>query len=165
MGKRKSARKPVAKAKVTLEKQFLCFYCNHEKAVTVKVDKREKIGHLSCKFCGVSWQTVCQPPMDEPVDVYHDWLDAADQINRPGAVLPEEEERRGPDRNGDGGGRGGGGAASRGGGGGRGGGGLSDDDDDGEDLFDERPRISASSSANRGQEKDIEDELFGEDSD
>ncbi|KAJ3049951.1 hypothetical protein HK097_009077 [Rhizophlyctis rosea] len=82
MGKRKAARKPVAKAKVVLSKTFLCLYCNHEDSVNVKVDKKDKLANLLCKVCGVSWQTVVQPPMDEPIDVYHAWLDAAEETNR-----------------------------------------------------------------------------------
>lgn len=37
MGKRKSSSKPVTKQKVKLDTTFDCLFCNHEKAVSVKM--------------------------------------------------------------------------------------------------------------------------------
>ena len=37
MGKRKSARKPQAKVRLTLDRQFTCLFCNHEKAIDCKL--------------------------------------------------------------------------------------------------------------------------------
>jgi transcription elongation factor Elf1 len=37
MGKRKSKRKQVKKARATLDTQFTCLFCNHEKSLDVKL--------------------------------------------------------------------------------------------------------------------------------
>jgi len=77
MGKRKkSSRKPQGPKKVAvcrkLEKgslltsllgqaeplptTFTCLFCNHEKSVTVKLDKKAGVGQLDCKVCGQKFQ-------------------------------------------------------------------------------------------------------------
>lgn len=50
---------------VTFQKQplpqnFQCLFCNDEKAVTVKLDRKAGVGSLSCKLCGQNFQ-VCTP--------------------------------------------------------------------------------------------------------
>ena len=35
---------------------FTCLFCNHEKSVTVKLDKKAGIGSLDCKVCGQRFQ-------------------------------------------------------------------------------------------------------------
>jgi transcription elongation factor Elf1 len=57
MGKRKSARKVVKKGKLALDKSFACVFCNHERTVTIKFDKENKIAHLICSACGVQWSS------------------------------------------------------------------------------------------------------------
>ena len=44
------------KQKVTLDSTFQCLFCNHEKAVNVRLDKKAGIGYLTCKVCGQSFQ-------------------------------------------------------------------------------------------------------------
>ncbi|KAI9313356.1 hypothetical protein BX666DRAFT_1975692 [Dichotomocladium elegans] len=56
MGKRKAKRAAPKKLKTTLDSQFNCLFCNHEKAIDCKIDHANKVGHLSCKICDVSWQ-------------------------------------------------------------------------------------------------------------
>jgi Transcription elongation factor Elf1 like len=36
---------------------FSCLFCNHERSVTVKMDKKAGIGQLTCKVCGQNFQT------------------------------------------------------------------------------------------------------------
>jgi Transcription elongation factor Elf1 like len=36
---------------------FACLFCNHEKSVAVKLDKKVGIGQLHCKVCGKSFQS------------------------------------------------------------------------------------------------------------
>ena len=43
--------------KQVLAKNFPCLFCNHEKSVSVKLDKKAGIGELSCKVCGQQFQT------------------------------------------------------------------------------------------------------------
>ncbi|XP_005533943.1 PREDICTED: transcription elongation factor 1 homolog [Pseudopodoces humilis] len=69
MGRRKSKRKPPPKKKMTgtLETQFTCPFCNHEKSCDVKI----RVGALTAP-----------PDLSEPVDVYSDWIDACEAANQ-----------------------------------------------------------------------------------
>jgi transcription elongation factor Elf1 len=98
-GKRKkSARKPVTTKKVwtdpcapcppsstngykkeALPTVFQCLFCNHEKSVTVKLDRKQGIGSLSCKVCGQTHQTNITF-LDQAVDVYASWVDACEAV-------------------------------------------------------------------------------------
>ncbi|CCG84393.1 protein of unknown function [Taphrina deformans PYCC 5710] len=85
MGKRKSSSKPVVKAKVKLDTAFDCLFCNHEKSVAVKIDKKSSIGDLRCKICGQNHQ--CRTDaLSQPIDVYSDWIDACDEVKDKGGV-------------------------------------------------------------------------------
>ncbi|KAI9785029.1 MAG: hypothetical protein M1839_001226 [Geoglossum umbratile] len=81
MGKRKkSSRKPQGpKKREPLPSTFACLFCNHEKSVAVKLDKKVGIGQLQCKVCGKSFQTGINY-LSAPVDVYSDWVDACDIV-------------------------------------------------------------------------------------
>ncbi|KAI0012809.1 Elf1-domain-containing protein [Xylariaceae sp. FL0662B] len=81
MGKRKkSSRKPQGpKKKDPLPTTFTCLFCNHEKSVTVKMDKKAGVGHLDCKVCGQKFQCGINY-LSAPVDVYSEWVDAADAV-------------------------------------------------------------------------------------
>jgi len=85
MGKRKSASKPQGpKKREPLATSFQCLFCNHENAVTVKLDKRSGTGDLSCKVCGQSFQTGINY-LSAAVDVYSDWVDACDAVAKEAA--------------------------------------------------------------------------------
>ena len=82
MGKRKSSSKPQGPKKVSyrrlmipgihpqalradhlsffqrdpLPTTFTCLFCNHEKSVEVKLDKKAGCGWLDCKVCGQKFQ-------------------------------------------------------------------------------------------------------------
>ncbi|KAI9330987.1 transcription elongation factor 1, partial [Obelidium mucronatum] len=75
LGKRKSSKKPQAKIKLKLEKEFTCLQCNTEESIHVKIDKDNQVGHLECKKCGVTFQSKTNY-LTEPIDVYSDWVDA-----------------------------------------------------------------------------------------
>uniref|UniRef100_A0A2K5RSY5 Transcription elongation factor 1 homolog n=1 Tax=Cebus imitator TaxID=2715852 RepID=A0A2K5RSY5_CEBIM len=86
MGRRKSKRKPPPKKKMTgtLETQFTCPFCNHEKSCDVKMDpaswcaqassptgsgdRARNTGVISCTVCLEEFQTpitstqICQNP-------------------------------------------------------------------------------------------------------
>ncbi|KAI9747485.1 MAG: hypothetical protein M1835_002068 [Candelina submexicana] len=81
MGKRKkAAKKPQGpKKKEPLPTSFPCLFCNHEKSVTVKLEKKAGTGDLSCKVCGQSFQTGINY-LSAAVDVYSDWIDACDAV-------------------------------------------------------------------------------------
>ena len=83
MGRRKSSRKPPSRKKMTgtLETQFTCPFCNHEKACDVKMDRDRKTGFISCAVCLEEFQTLITH-LSEPVDVYCDWIDACEEANQ-----------------------------------------------------------------------------------
>ncbi|KAI0885224.1 Elf1-domain-containing protein [Annulohypoxylon maeteangense] len=81
MGKRKkSSRKPQGKKKNDpLPTVFTCLFCNHEKSVNVKIDKKLGIGDLECTVCGQRFQCGVNY-LSAAVDVYSEWIDAADAV-------------------------------------------------------------------------------------
>lgn len=81
MGKRKkSSRKPTGpKKREPLATAFTCLFCNHEKAIQVKLEKKLGVGTLSCKVCGQRFQTTINY-LNAPVDVYSDWVDACEEV-------------------------------------------------------------------------------------
>eukprot|EP00158_Paraphelidium_tribonemae_P000894 Partr_v1_DN23627_c0_g1_i1_m18921 putative elongation factor 1 homolog len=78
MGKRKSSKKPIARRKVFLDKQFTCHFCNHDESIECRLDREHSIGSLACRSCGVTWQTNIHN-LTEPVDIYSDWIDACEE--------------------------------------------------------------------------------------
>ncbi|KUI58837.1 hypothetical protein VP1G_06115 [Cytospora mali] len=92
MGKRKkSSRKPEGKKRNDpLPTVFTCLFCNHENSVTVKIDKKGGVGSLECKVCGQRFQctincTIGPIPtlmlyLSAAVDVYGEWVDAAEAV-------------------------------------------------------------------------------------
>ncbi|EAQ86546.1 hypothetical protein CHGG_07799 [Chaetomium globosum CBS 148.51] len=74
MGKRKSSSKPQGpKKRDPLPTTFTCLFCNHEKSVEVKLDKKAGCGRLECKICGQRFQCGINY-------VYSEWVDAADAV-------------------------------------------------------------------------------------
>ncbi|KAH0609868.1 uncharacterized protein H6S33_012414 [Morchella sextelata] len=84
MGKRKkAAKKPTGpKKNEPLATSFSCLFCNHEKAVTCKLDKKAGIGSLSCKVCGQTFQANINY-LSHAIDVYSEWVDACDEVANP----------------------------------------------------------------------------------
>ncbi|KAH8683093.1 transcription elongation factor Elf1 like-domain-containing protein [Tricladium varicosporioides] len=58
---------------------FPCLFCNHEKSVIVKLDKKAGVGQLSCKVCNQTFQCAVNY-LSAAVDVYSDWVDACDAV-------------------------------------------------------------------------------------
>ncbi|KAL2119144.1 hypothetical protein VTJ04DRAFT_6104 [Mycothermus thermophilus] len=80
MGKRKSSRKPQGpKKRDPLPKTFTCLFCNHEKAISIKLDKKAGCGYLDCKVCGQRFQCGINY-LSQEIDVYSEWVDAADAV-------------------------------------------------------------------------------------
>jgi len=95
MGKRKkAAKKPTGpKKNEPLATTFPCLFCNHEKSVTVKIDKKSGVGQLSCKVCDQKFQCAINY-LSAAVDVYSDWVDACDSVAREGAEDGEHSFQR-----------------------------------------------------------------------
>ncbi|KAF9005675.1 hypothetical protein BDQ17DRAFT_1353564 [Cyathus striatus] len=83
MGKRKkSSRKPApARQKVPLDTTFTCLFCHHEKSVTVRMDRKEGVAQLVCRVCDQRYQSKVNH-LTEPIDIYSEWIDAADAAER-----------------------------------------------------------------------------------
>ncbi|KAJ1329244.1 Transcription elongation factor Elf1 like [Microdochium nivale] len=139
MGKRKSSSKPQGPKKSDpLPTTFTCLFCNHEKAVAVKMDKKAGVGQLDCKICGQKFQcgincttnstrtttfpVVYHEPngrismtdlarlyadLSAPVDVYSEWVDAADAVAKEDAGSGERSGLPRPGGRSSGAGRGG----------------------------------------------------------
>lgn len=65
--------------KEKLPTTFQCLFCNHEKSVSVSIEKKSGVGNLQCKVCGQTFQTNINY-LSAPVDVYADWVDACDAV-------------------------------------------------------------------------------------
>ncbi|RDW70230.1 zinc beta-ribbon [Coleophoma crateriformis] len=86
MGKRKAAKKPPGKKRnEPLATAFSCLFCNHEKSVTVKLDKKAGVGQLSCKVCDQKFQCGVNY-LSAAVDVYSEWVDACDAVAKEGGA-------------------------------------------------------------------------------
>ncbi|KAK6349774.1 hypothetical protein TWF696_006049 [Orbilia brochopaga] len=100
MGKRRKAIKVKGELKESqkpLPTVFNCLFCNHERSVIIKLDKKGGVGSLHCNVCGQQYQTSINY-LSGAVDVYADWVDAADEVKK--------EQRRAAKRFGGGGGGG-----------------------------------------------------------
>jgi transcription elongation factor Elf1 len=97
-GKRKKAAKRPSKKKLDpLPTQFSCLFCNHDDSVVCKLDKTRRIGTLTCKVCGQSHNVlftvrpfthkVNEVDLSAPIDVYSDWIDAAEAVQRGGGAV------------------------------------------------------------------------------
>ncbi|EXJ86456.1 hypothetical protein A1O3_03407 [Capronia epimyces CBS 606.96] len=93
-GKRKkSSRKPQGPRKrEPLATTFTCLFCNHEKAIQVKLDKKAGVGNLHCKVCGQHFQTGINY-LSAHVDVYSDWIDACENVAQEAAAQDAEDQK------------------------------------------------------------------------
>jgi transcription elongation factor Elf1 len=69
--------------------------------VVCKLDKTHRIGNLICKVCGQGHQCVINSTsvsvfanvdLSAPIDVYSDWIDAAEAVGRTGGGAPAAED-------------------------------------------------------------------------
>ncbi|KAM9091881.1 transcription elongation factor 1 homolog [Megaptera novaeangliae] len=79
---RKSKQKPPPKKKMTgsLDVEFTCPFCNHEKSCDMKMDQARNTGVISCTMCLEEFQTPITY-LSEPVDVYSDLIDSCEAAN------------------------------------------------------------------------------------
>ncbi|GIX65149.1 transcription elongation factor 1 [Babesia caballi] len=97
MAKRKTKKAQLSRAQIMqkrrgkLEKEFLCFYCQHEKSVAVKIDNQSGMGFLTCRVCGVKFSTRVTV-LDEAIDVYAQWMDSCREGQQKEAARPRAVE-------------------------------------------------------------------------
>ncbi|KAF3925584.1 hypothetical protein ABW21_db0204410 [Orbilia brochopaga] len=83
-GKRRKAIKvkgDLKESQKPLPTVFNCLFCNHERSVIIKLDKKGGVGSLHCNVCGQQYQTSINY-LSGAVDVYADWVDAADEVKK-----------------------------------------------------------------------------------
>ncbi|KAG9195963.1 hypothetical protein G6011_01084 [Alternaria panax] len=83
-GPQEGTSHPVSTKKEKLPTTFQCLFCNHEKSVSVSIEKKSGVGNLQCKVCGQTFQTNINY-LSAPVDVYADWIDACDAVAKEAA--------------------------------------------------------------------------------
>ncbi|KAH3681805.1 hypothetical protein WICPIJ_007244 [Wickerhamomyces pijperi] len=91
-----SSAKPVKKVVQKLDTSFNCLFCNHEKSIICTLDKKNNLGTLYCKICGQSFQTTINA-LSKPVDVYTDWYDAVEEVNKDNGDEYSDDEDAGSD--------------------------------------------------------------------
>ncbi|KAG8459069.1 hypothetical protein KFE25_002476 [Diacronema lutheri] len=92
-GKRKSsAKQPPKKARPKLALSFDCPFCGHEKTCDVKLDKDRSFAEIKCNICSASYTTNTHK-LTQPVDVYAEWVDECDAVNKDGGAAVDDESR------------------------------------------------------------------------
>lgn len=71
---------------------FTCLFCNHEKSIQVKLDKKAGVGNLYCRVCGQKFQTGINY-LSAAVDVYSDWVDACENVAKDAADEDAEDAK------------------------------------------------------------------------
>mmetsp|Transcript_17035 Transcript_17035/g.46819 ORF Transcript_17035/g.46819 Transcript_17035/m.46819 type:complete len:159 (+) Transcript_17035:157-633(+) len=79
MGRRAKKAPVQTKKRPTLAKRFKCPFCANEEVVECKMDFKLRIGSLSCRLCGASFQMPIHH-LHEPVDVFSEWLDDCEAV-------------------------------------------------------------------------------------
>jgi len=80
MGKRKKAKPPPKKRRLTVPKSFDCPFCNHEQSVECKLIREKNMGQILCNTCNTTFEAPITY-LSEPIDVYSDWIDACERAN------------------------------------------------------------------------------------
>jgi transcription elongation factor Elf1 len=57
----------------SLKSQFFCPNCS--KTMEVKLNRKEKLGEVSCGSCGLKHEIQMKGGFEEPVDIYHEMMD------------------------------------------------------------------------------------------
>ena len=70
---------------------FTCPFCNHDKAVTAKMYHLTEKGLVECTVCGQKY-TCNITHLSEPIDVYSDWIDECEKVNKRQRVDEEGED-------------------------------------------------------------------------
>ncbi|KAI0985618.1 hypothetical protein GJ496_011228 [Pomphorhynchus laevis] len=85
MGRHKRAQKPKAKLRTFIKpivKYFPCPFCDAEDSCKVKRHQITYNATISCNLCGANY-TVSGTHLTCPIDVYNQWIDACEAVNKP----------------------------------------------------------------------------------
>jgi transcription elongation factor Elf1 len=81
MGKKKSSIAAVKKERPKLDKVFPCPICGGHSTVSCKFDRDRGIATVECSECRNKYQVDKITVLDEPVDIYAQWIDACEEEN------------------------------------------------------------------------------------
>lgn len=82
MAKKKSAAKaPSRKDRPKLDTVFPCPICGGNATVTCSFDRDKGIGTVECSECSNKYQVDKISLLDEPIDIYAQWIDACEEVN------------------------------------------------------------------------------------
>ncbi|XP_044956391.1 transcription elongation factor 1 homolog [Hordeum vulgare subsp. vulgare] len=84
MAKRKSMSSKMASRKKPapkLDTTFCCPFCNHPGGVSCTIDLKLYVASAVCYVCQEAYHTAAHH-LTEPVDIYHDWIDACEKANQ-----------------------------------------------------------------------------------
>ena len=84
MGGSKKSTKPAPKVKPKLATTFNCPFCSRASSVEVKMDRKGLVGYLKCRSCGADYEMRINS-LHQPVDVFADWIDQCEALNRANA--------------------------------------------------------------------------------
>jgi hypothetical protein len=75
MGRRKkAAKKIVKKKKYVVATVFKCIFCNHNEAVSCRLNHNTMVGELNCRVCDAHFEMRIHS-LSDPIDVFGEWLD------------------------------------------------------------------------------------------
>ena len=78
MAKKRQRKKMYRPPNPRLQTSFNCPECGRKKVVEVKFNKRENVGYLRCRGCGIDFNTKLKKA-STPIDVYYNWIDQRDE--------------------------------------------------------------------------------------
>ena len=87
MGRRKSKARVLKKERAKVPTTFDCPHCNHAKTVEAVMDMQKRQGTVRCRICGEHFMTEITN-LSDPVDIYSEWIDELEEMNRVQAPAP-----------------------------------------------------------------------------
>ena len=93
MGGKKSSAKPAPKVKPKLATQFNCPFYSHSDSIEVKMDRKGQVGSLKCRVCQADFEMRITS-LSQPVDVFAEWIDQCDALNKSAAVAAGTKRKR-----------------------------------------------------------------------
>ena len=96
MGRKKSSQVQRSVAKVKVDTVFDCPFCNDIKTVEVIMDNNNAVADIKCRICLAKFQTEIHH-LTEPIDVYWEWIDECEKVNKKSEVVEEHKSVDGED--------------------------------------------------------------------
>ena len=95
-GKRKRAKPPPKKAKPKVAQIFDCPFCGKKDSCACKMDLDHSVGTILCDGCGAKYDMRINR-LTDPIDVYSEWIDMSEAVNRDGEAVATARPRAAAD--------------------------------------------------------------------